>query len=249
MDQNFDGIAEKFHRNIYGSYKGKLRHAILTYRLAEKLANSPKLNILDLGGGTGVVTKECLAWGHSVDIVDPSSDVLDIARKELADTEHVRFHQSKLQDYQIDKQYDVVMCHAVLEWLSEPLDQLEMILRHLKPDGLLSLSVFNKDATLFGNMAYGNFEYVQKGMKVKNQVRLNPQNPISPKHLLEALDERGVTVAEMTGIRCFLDYVKRPLDDDDFETLLALEKQYCQQAPYLWLGKYFHVFASWKIAD
>lgn len=55
QDRNFDDIAEKFFRNIYGTTKGQLRQAILWQDLDRVLAEMgpQKLRVLDAGGGEG----------------------------------------------------------------------------------------------------------------------------------------------------------------------------------------------------
>ncbi|MBO1255528.1 methyltransferase domain-containing protein [Alteromonas sp. 5E99-2] len=243
-DTHFNGIAGKFDKNIYGTLKGKLRHALLTDLITERLKHSKNLRVLDLGCGTGIMAKECLALGHSVDVVDPSNEILNKAKVLLGSSEKAEFFCSSLQSYSSVEKYDLVICHAVLEWLANPLEQLTHIVSFLKPKGLLSLSAFNKDALRFGSMAYGNFDYVDRDMKAKKQVRLNPQNPIAPRELLSALNALNLNIESKAGIRCFHDYVKRPIDDSEFELLFKLEKQYAGVEPYLWLGKYFHVFAT-----
>ena len=53
QDRNFDDIAEKFSRNIYGTTKGQLRQAILWQvldRVLEEIGGR-KLRVLDAGGG------------------------------------------------------------------------------------------------------------------------------------------------------------------------------------------------------
>ena len=76
----------------------------------------------------------------------------------------------------------------------------------VKPGGHLSLSFFNHDAQLFGNMLYGNFNYVEQGMTTKNIVRLSPQNPQKPKVILSQLETLQVNILKQAGIRCFHDY-------------------------------------------
>ncbi|HBY0210244.1 TPA: tRNA uridine 5-oxyacetic acid(34) methyltransferase CmoM, partial [Klebsiella pneumoniae] len=55
QDRNFDDIAEKFSRNIYGTTKGQLRQAILWQDLEPLLAQlgPGPLRVLDAGGGEG----------------------------------------------------------------------------------------------------------------------------------------------------------------------------------------------------
>lgn len=64
QDRNFDDIAEKFSRNIYGTTKGQLRQAILWQdldRVLEEIGGR-KLRVLDAGGAKG---KRRLRWRNA----------------------------------------------------------------------------------------------------------------------------------------------------------------------------------------
>lgn len=51
--------------------------------------------------------------------------------------------------------------------------------------------------------------------------------------------ENSLEVASVAGIRVFQDYLRQPpASDRERETLLALEKKYCQQDPHWRLGRY-----------
>ncbi len=65
QDRNFDDIAEKFSRNIYGTTKGQLRQAILWQDLDRVLAEMgpQKLRVLDAGGGEGQTAIKWLSAG------------------------------------------------------------------------------------------------------------------------------------------------------------------------------------------
>ena len=65
-DQSFNGLAEKFNRNIYGTTKGRLRHQLLCDVLSEVLAEEPAQNIIELGGGTGVMSAFLAGLGRSI---------------------------------------------------------------------------------------------------------------------------------------------------------------------------------------
>ncbi len=242
IDQYFDGIAKKFATNIYGTTKGRLRHLLLVETLMPYLQNSQRLKVMDLGGGTGIMTKVVADAGHEVTLVDASEDVLELAREYLAEVPGVTIRQGTIQSEKDIAQQDLVICHAVLEWLAEPLAAVTDIYQQMKPGSALSLTFFNRDAALFGNAVYGNFDYISRGMKVKNQVRLNPNNPLVPAEVIAHAESLGFSVKSVTGIRCFHDYMKdKHLDDEQFEALVALEKQYMHQPPYCWLGKYIHL--------
>lgn len=102
-DRNFDDIAEKFSRNIYGTTKGQLRQAILWQDLDRLLADygSQKLRVLDAGGGEGQTAIKMAERGHHVTLCDLSGEM--IARAQLAaeakDVSHnMHFIQCAAQD-------------------------------------------------------------------------------------------------------------------------------------------------------
>ena len=239
-DRIFDGIAEKFSNNIYGTTKGKLRHTLLCDVLSPYVAKP--LRALEIGGGTGVMTAHLASMGHTVTLTDASKDVLEQATSVLNGLDNITIRQQYLQAIEDLADYDLVVCHAVLEWLDAPFDAIDYIFNNMKSGACLSLSFFNQDANLFANAIYGNFDYIAKGMKVKKQVRLNPKQPLTAMRVVEHCETLGFKVLEKAGIRCFHDYMRDVSHQSSkFDELLALERQYHKTAPYMWLGKYFHL--------
>lgn len=237
-DQSFDGIAGKFARNIYGTSKGALRHQLLCEALDELLPKGT-LNIIELGGGTGVMSAYLASKGHHLTLTDISSEILALA--EVPESVHKK--QADLQSVSNLADYDVVLCHAVLEWLEDPRAAITHMAHSMRPGSWLSLTFFNRDAALFGNAVYGNFDYIARGMKVKKQVRLNPKQPLPVAQVIQWVEELGLEIVSSRGIRCFHDYLRDTKKaSEDFDALLALERQYNQQPPFKWLGKYFHLW-------
>lgn len=242
-DQSFDTIATKFENNIYGSTKGQLRHDLLLHYLTEhiELQQSP-LKILDAGGGTGVMCESLLHYGHDLTLNDVSKDSLDIAKEKMGSSQSVTFSHGEIQRLVDNEGFDLVICHAVLEWLKHPLEAIEHLIQLTAPGGYLSISFFNRDAKLFGNLLYGNFDYVKQGMKNKNTVRLNPDMSLSPKDILNFLDAKAVQLIHQAGIRCVHDYMfDRSMQTSRYDEIKQMEIAYGQQHPYCWLGKYFHI--------
>ncbi len=239
-DRIFDGIADKFSHNIYGTTKGRLRHTLLCDVLTPYVSNPSR--VIELGGGTGVMSAYLAELGHDVVLTDASQDVLDQARALLKPFKNVTIRQQYLQEVDDLEDFDVVLCHAVLEWLDNPLEAIQLLHKQMKKEAILSLSFFNQDANLFANAIYGNFDYIAKGMKAKKQVRLNPKQPISAMKVVEYCLSLGFTIHESAGIRCFHDYLRDVSHQESkYEDLLALERQYHKKEPYKWLGKYFQL--------
>ena len=138
----------------------------------------------DAGGGTGEMTRALASLGHQVTLNDVSADSLAVAKEKCSDYTNISYRHSSIQAFPEEQKFDLVVCHAVLEWVSDAHELLDKLGTLLKPGGFLSLSFYNKDAQLFNNMLYGNFDFVQEGMKKRNQVRLTPHSPaVSYTHL------------------------------------------------------------------
>lgn len=243
-DKNFDQLAGKFRNNIYGTSKGKVRMAVLWRDLTEYLARGP-LKILDIGGGQGQVGLKLAALGHDVTINDISLDMLSIAEQSAKEKGlSCRFIHSPLQELDTHTEieaFDLVLCHAVLEWVEAQRDAVAQICRFIKPGGQLSLMFYNYDAKLLGNLIYGNFDYIDDGMQAKKTVKLNPQHPARPQRVADWLEESRVVVEHKTGVRCFHDYMfDRQMWDTKVPEIIEKELAYAREEPFVSIGKYLH---------
>lgn len=243
-DYGFDGIADKFDQNIYGTAKGKVRHAVLAKALTKFIQGEHKLNVLDAGGGTGLMSEVFAKMGHTVTLVDVSKDVLNIAHKSLNKFNNLTIKQDDILN--IEGSFDLIICHALLEWLDNPKEYLGHLASLLKLNGSLSLSFFNRDAKEFSNLLYGNFDYIERGMPSRNTVRLNPTNPQRPNDIIDFVTSSlDMTIENTMGVRCFHDYMNHAdRDRVDFKQILELEWRYGRKEPYKYLGKYFHILAN-----
>ncbi|MCP4326262.1 MAG: methyltransferase domain-containing protein [Psychromonas sp.] len=248
-DQNFDNIAQKFVKNIYGTTKGKIREAVIWKELLHCLTLLPqrKLRVLDAGGGFGFFSQKLAALGHDVVLCDISSALLAEAEKQLKGKQYeqsVSIIHCSIQELgeHIEGQFDLILNHAVLEWLAEPKTTLQGLLDFLTSDGVLSLMFYNIDGQRFQNLVSGNFEFVANGMKRKKVVRLTPTNPISEIDVKLWLNEFDMHILKKTGVRFLHDYLKESHHcEEKFEQLLQMELQYNQQEPYASLGRYTHL--------
>lgn len=246
-DKNFDSLATKFSNNIYGKSKGRLRQDLLMHYLDQYLdlsePSQPSKNILDAGGGTGVMTKALLSLGHRVVLNDISIDCLRQAESTCKGLRGLTTKHQEIMHLALEEPYDLVLCHAVMEWLTSPYDTLRHLMSLVAIGGHISVSFFNKDAHLFGNVLYGNFEYINNDLSVKNRVALNPQHPLSPTDVMDFLEgKKEFDVVHSAGIRCFHDYLKpTEFQETRYDELKDIEIRYGHKAPFKWLGKYFHV--------
>ena len=256
-DRNFDDIAEKFARNIYGTTKGQLRQAILWQdldRLLESFGSKP-LRVLDAGGGEGQTAIKMAQRGHHVTLCDISGEMISRATQvatEKGVSGNMHFEQCAAQDItqHLESPVDLILFHAVLEWVASPQEVLQALWSVLRPGGALSLMFYNANGLLMHNMVAGNFDYVQAGMPKKKKRTLSPDYPREPQQVYDWLEETGWQITGKTGVRVFHDYLREKHQQHDcFETLLELETRYCRQEPYISLGRYIHVTAMKPLVD
>jgi|SRR5690606_2398535 S-adenosylmethionine-dependent methyltransferase len=258
QDRNFDGLAERFNKNVYGGLKGRIRLAVLERDFQhhfEFVLTPPQgakpLRILDAGGGQGHFSLSLARAGHQLVICDISADMLAQARTQaeregLLDS--VTFLQCAIQDLPVhleQSEFDVVLCHAVIEWLAQPQALLPCLYRYLKPGGQLSFTYYNRRALVYKNLLRGNFNKIIDNDFGGARGSLTPIHPMEPAVIEQWLQEVGFIPIGSSGIRVFHDYIfDAQVRERDPENLLALELALSQQEPYRLLGRYIHVMAQ-----
>ncbi|PHM37910.1 tRNA uridine 5-oxyacetic acid(34) methyltransferase CmoM [Xenorhabdus innexi] len=250
-DRNFDDIADKFSRNIYGTTKGKIRQAVVWQDIEELLNHLPQrsLRILDAGGGEGNMACQLAELGHQVILCDLSEEMIQRAKsnaEERGVLHRMEFIQCPVQDIHqyITQPVDLILFHAVLEWITDQKDVIEILGDIITPGGALSLMFYNANGLVMRNAILGNFHLATPNIQRRRKRSLSPQNPLIPEQVYQWLTELNMEIMAKTGVRVFHDYLQsRQLQNTDFPALLELEQRYCRQEPYISLGRYIHVTA------
>ena len=257
-DRNFDDLAQKFAKNIYGTAKGQIRQTVVWQDLEQILAlleTDTPLHILDAGGGIGQLSQKIAERGHRVTLCDLSGEMLKLAEQEIAKNgllEQYRLVHSSVQDIgeHLSEPVDLVLFHAVMEWLSDPKDALERLMEQVKPGGVISVMFYNYNGLLFKNLICGNLTHIEEGMPHRKRFKLQPQQGIKPEDVYSWLTGAGFEILGKTGVRTFHDYMQTVrVGDYTFEQVLEMEQKLCRQEPYLSLGRYIHVYARKPLSE
>lgn len=249
-DRNFDDLAERFQRKVYGGLKGEIRLAVLWRDLEQQrpeVHGGKPLRILDVGAGLGQLAIKLAKLGHRVVVNDISEEMLAIAKataeKEgvLDKIEWIHCPWQVLAD-RVDGQFDLIMCHAVVEWLADPVPLLHQLKRFLLPSGRLSFTYYNRHSLEYRNLIRGNFNLLNREQFVPHPGSLTPGNPLYPEQVTNWADEAGLRARSQSGIRVFHDYVTTERGGNAVpEDVIEMELKYSQREPYLWLGRYIHL--------
>lgn len=244
-DQSFDDRALHLQKNIYGSDKGKLRLLILQRDLSSIITEQSPLSVLDAGCGMGLMSEWAASYGHHVTACDTSAVMVEQTQQRLAAYPTSSILQRGILDLPETQMYDVVFCHAVLEWVEKQPELLHKLTALLAPGGCLSLMFYNAWAREMAQLVYGNFDYVDKEYQVRQRVKLSPHYPAIPDIVEKGLLDSGLTIKSRSGIRVFYDIIRnknhyQTLSDDIIRHELRISHQY----PYWQMGRYVHFVAE-----
>lgn len=251
-DRNFDDLAHRFRNRIYGGLKGDIRLAVLNRDLAPLLnSESRSLKVVDAGGGQGHFAMDLAQAGHRVYLADISAQMLEHAAAEVEQRQlqkQVTLLHKPLQalPQQAElREADLVICHAVLEWLEQPQLAVRQLRSLLKPGGHLSLTFYNRRALEFRLLQRGSFRQLERNIDGDywggHPGGLTPQNPLLAEWVEEWLSEAGFELSCHSGIRCFHDFMTPSIRDKlPVAAIVQKELEYSQLDPYRQLARYIH---------
>lgn len=251
QDRNFDDLADQFAQRVYGGSKGLIRLDVLARDLREGLPAlhdplAPRLSILDAGGGEGQFSLELARLGHQVQLLDLSAEMVRRAQDRVQASglqAQMQCRQGAVQDLSPGN-FDLVLFHAVLEWVADPFAVLQQVLAQVRPGGTLSLMFYNLHSTIFRSVLRGFLAKVLAGDLRGKGKGLTPISPLEPDTVLGWLQDAGFHPVIRSGVRVFHDYLHHDVRKNaDAAALLALEREYSRREPYRSLARYYHVVA------
>lgn len=243
-DQNFDSLLERFQKQIYQGNKGEIRLSLLRDDLqAQGLFTSSGLKILDIGCGFAQLSQELAMQGHELTLCDVSQRMLDQVQQQQAFPNTTCFIQGAFQDLGTEhlQQYDVVLLHAVLEWLENPQQGLQQAVNYLKPGGLLSLLAFNVNSVLLRRVMIGDWQALDVATWRNKEGTLNPQQPLNLEQVESWLADLPLQRLDKAGVRCLHDICLPEVQQrSPLEAVLSAEKRFRRQEPWVSLARYVH---------
>ena len=105
--------------------------------------------ILDFGGGTGLLTLPLAKQAKFVTLVDISEKMLEQARlkAEQQDIKNIQFLEQDLLEKPLKQEFDLIVVCRVLHHMPDLDEALSLFYQHLKEDGKLLIADFTKTET------------------------------------------------------------------------------------------------------
>jgi S-adenosylmethionine-dependent methyltransferase len=214
------------------------------------------LRILDAGGGSGADSLPLAREGHSVDLLDYSPEMLKVA-KENAEREKlldkIRFHTADVS--QLDRifpqpQFDVVLCHNVLQFVADVPKLLSMLSKVLLPGGILSLIGPNRysmpyaTAFLFRDLDEA-FRQID-ARTYQHRFFKTTVTEYSAGEIQAMLPDASLNFDADYGIRCLSDYWgdnETKSKPEVWEKIVRLEYTLTDKSPYNLLARFWQIVA------
>lgn len=254
QDRIFDGLAERFGHRIYGNTKGDIRLAVVQEDIQKHIELKPSMSVLDMGAGLGQMSIWLAKQGHQVDLVEPSADMLASAQQLIAEEgidKQIHCQQQTAQAFieQTDQQYDLIVFHAVMEWLAYPKQVLQSLLTLLKPHGHLSVLFYNQHSAVMRSLLVGDFQRIENDqIAAMGNKGFTPISPLDPEHVKSWLEQEwGLDLLCWSGVRCFYDYMRPEArthcdaHEDKRQNLIEMEKRYSKKEPWRSMARYQHM--------
>ena len=245
-DTNFDSRILRLEENVYAKDKGRIRLALLEDDLLDFVPEfgAKQLKILDAGGGAGHFSRLCAHRGHCVVLCDISGEMLAFAARENDKAglqEQITLLHLGLHEPDLSKHgpFDLVALHGVVEWMSAPESAIHCACSLVRPGGVLSLLVFNRDKLLLKQGINGML-HATIHHNDKPRGHLTPPSGLSPRSIRDLLGTRKGTLLLQSGIRIFNGFFREITPDLTLDQWLSQERLYSRQEPFSGLGEHSH---------
>jgi ubiquinone/menaquinone biosynthesis C-methylase UbiE len=174
--------APSYDRDVTSEYGIYDQLALLPF-LDRAGVRGPELTVLDLGCGTGAVTLHLASRGITVQAVDHSPEMIEVAKDKAERAglaERIAFHVGDIRDLPFESsRFDGVTCQRVLHHVSDPATVLAEVDRVLKPGGFFYLSDTVPDRTAVARVLRVLWRLVRTILGT--MVRAGPR-PFPPRH-------------------------------------------------------------------
>jgi S-adenosylmethionine-dependent methyltransferase len=247
MEREIETTAEIFAR-YQRSAAGRLRYELAQQNLEKLHDLSRPLRVLDAAGGNGTNTEFLLHQGHTVTLLDSDPEMLQQAHQRLAELnllERCQLVEGALEgvaELLPAEQFDLILCHHVLEYANDSLHILKALQKVAAPAGELSLITLNPVSEVIRAIVFrwdpalarSKLTDLSYDAKWFGQATLYPLEQITA-----WAEQSGWSLQGFRAIRVLADYIpEEKLTEAREQKLIRLEKELAGLEPYRRFGRY-----------
>ena len=230
------------------------RTAAVWAALDPVVATGTPLRVVDVGGGSGMFAVPLARLGHEVTVVDPSADALATLRRR-ADTAGVGARVRGVQGdgdllHEVltgdDADYDLALCHSVLEVVDDPAVTLREIARALRSGGQVSVATANRAGAVLARALSGHPREARALLEDHDPTpgRDRPaRRRFDPAGLLALVEGAGFQPGPWRGVSVVADLLDAASGADP-DAVRTLELALAESSPYRDVATGLHVLAT-----
>jgi len=248
----FADLASRFVDH-YKTLRGIVRAELVHRQLEEHLPNGSLL-VADVGGGDGRQSVRLASLGHTVDLIDPSQEMLERAQKAIAQQPETVRSRIRLIDASAEDatetlgtdRYDVVLCHGVIMYFQDPAPLVGILVSLARPgEGLISLVAKNAEALALRPALQGRWEDALKVLDLDRDVGglgvVTRGDPVES--LTRLFSEAGASLVDWYGVRVLTDHLTDLPPPPNTTNVVELEWRVGSRDPYRRVGHLIHLIA------
>lgn len=127
-------------------YSHEIRSPIPNKIIAEILRYKKSGTVLDLGVGWGRNALFLASEGFDVTGVDKNPNVIALFKQKASEMKvDVKEEMADIQNYKIDRTYDIIIANSTLHFIDKPEKIIEAMKTHTGEGGLNAISAFTKE--------------------------------------------------------------------------------------------------------
>jgi S-adenosylmethionine-dependent methyltransferase len=253
----FQSGADKYAAYLETS-EGRLRCDLAFANLQDFLPRpqtKPSLRALDLGGGTGAATVRLARLGIHTTLLDSSPQMLEIAKRaaqELGVTDKVLLQHGDatgLTNLFHTAEFDVVVCHTVLEYLDDPIAVLRGVARALRDSSaILSILVRNRSGeVLKAALQAGDLAVAESTLTAdwaQESLYGGPVRLFTSDTLQAMLKAASLTGIAERGVRVLSDFLPPQVSrSEEYERIFELERKLGTRPEFAAIARYLQIIA------
>ncbi len=234
----------------------RLKREMARFNLNKHLPPNTPLRILDAGGGIGTESFPFAHEGHTVDLVDYSAAMVDVARRD-ANAQKIETRASAQQADVMDvaqlfapNSFDMVLCHNVLQYVADVPALLRTLATLLKSGGLLSLISTNHYCGVLHSAIFRD-DLDEAYRRIDDhtfttQIFGNTVTEYSGDEIKTMLPQAGLSFEKYYGIHNILQYWgdnERRVQPENWAKLEKLEYAMTDRYPHNFLARYWQIVA------
>ena len=173
-----------------------LRVPFIQETLNSPSTNRPRMDVLDVGCGAGILSESMASLGYQVVATDPAIRNIEIARNhaQLMSLE-IDYQEGLIENLEL-KTFDAILVMEVVEHVPDVQELLNECIKRLKPGGHLFVATINRTLTSFVTAIVGA-EYI---------FRMLPRGThewskfVKPEEIINPLTRSNMALVKTSGI-------------------------------------------------